>query len=219
MLQHSGGPRPEPHLQGRAGHRSGHLGEILPKSRLLGGAADQSEYLNRYLCCVADKLKKKGSVCELFENAPLREKSLLQQSSFVMFVLKVSTKDRILQNYSWDYADGKSKRVKNTTQLHKFALAKYELTEWPLLLGCSPTPVNYTTSLSLTTLSCHYVDSNTNDLFFPRYTPSMDLKQSHQGIIGLQTFSFDLRGFTKRIWLLLLSYSRSLQSCDIRRQF
>lgn len=59
MLQHSGGPRPEPHLQGRAGHRSGHLGEILPKSRLLGGAADQSEYLNRYLLCVADKLKKK----------------------------------------------------------------------------------------------------------------------------------------------------------------
>lgn len=43
VLQHSGGPRPEPHLQGRAGHRPGNLGEVLPKSGLLGSAANTSE--------------------------------------------------------------------------------------------------------------------------------------------------------------------------------
>lgn len=31
-------------------------------------------------------------------------------------------------------------RVKNTTQLHKFALAKYEVAEWPLLLRCCNSP-------------------------------------------------------------------------------
>ena len=47
VLQYSGRPRPEPHLQGRAGHGPGPLGEVLPESRLLGGAANTSEYLRR----------------------------------------------------------------------------------------------------------------------------------------------------------------------------
>lgn len=43
VLQHPGGPRPEPHLPGGAGQRPGHVGEVLPESRLPGGAADTGE--------------------------------------------------------------------------------------------------------------------------------------------------------------------------------
>lgn len=48
VLQHPGRPRPEPHLQGGAGLGPGHLGEVLPEGRLLGGAANTGQWTNGF---------------------------------------------------------------------------------------------------------------------------------------------------------------------------
>lgn len=48
MLQYSGWPWSEPHLQGRAGHGPRYLGEVLPKSCLLGSAANTCEYFHTW---------------------------------------------------------------------------------------------------------------------------------------------------------------------------
>lgn len=93
----------------------------------------------------------------------LREKRLLQQSSFIMFVFKVSIKDRTLQKYSWRLYWQKISKHNATSQTYFSG----QWGHWMSSVATTPTVKHKFLRLSrLSLFSCYYVENNANDLLF-----------------------------------------------------